>query len=163
MYLLNLAIGLTYLLSTPHDYHVGIFNIDINQREIQITQKLFSDDFEKAFYLQGEEIKIGDDLGEEKVSKAMQEYVRKHFKLSVGREELKLDYVGAEWDDDLHTIYLYWEFNQAPHPLTELTIFNNIFMEVSEDQQNMHHVKKDGRQVSVLTERNKTEQRMLFN
>ena len=157
MLFINLYLGITALiLSVGHEYHVGLYHLYFKDQGIQISQKLFIDDFEKALMLSGKAVKIGDDLQEEKVSSALQEYIKHHFALSYENKEIPITYIGAEWED-YHTIFLYWEVEKLPENMSELKIRNTIFLEVSNDQQNMHHIHSADKEHSLLLERNKTE------
>lgn len=140
----------------PHEYHVGIYNIAFKGEEVQVSQKLFSDDFEMALYKKGKRIHIGDDLSEDAVSKAMQAYIREHFSIRVDNEKVPLDYVGTEWDDDLHSIYLYWKGKISTAEVRNVEISNTIFLEVSPDQQNMHYLLYNGIKKDLLLETGKT-------
>ena len=146
---MKLIAAIILLALIPHEYHLSIHEIDINDGRIEITQKLFADDFEMAFHKMGMELSIGDDLGEEDVSSAMQTYVQDHFELIADQKKVELIFIGAEWDSDLHTIYLYWE-GEINSATDQLEVRNTIFQEVSQEQENMHHLLWDSQKHSFV-------------
>ena len=135
-----------------HDYHVCITEIRYNQdsARLEISMQVFIDDFEKALNLAGDKTRINDDLTERKTSKAIESYLTKHFSLGVNGQYLRLDYIGAEWEDDLHSFYAYFEV-PVKTEINSLDIFNNVLTEVAPDQQNMHHILIGRFKSSVLT------------
>lgn len=152
----HLIISFLFLFTALlHEYHVGFYTIVVKENTCQITMKLFSDDFEKALHKQGNEVKIGDDLLEKELSLLLRSYISSHFKLSMSGNEKKLNFVGAEWDDDYHAMYFYWECELNESDKKEINIENSIFLEISKEQQNMHHIKFDDKEYTLLLDYNK--------
>jgi len=158
---INLIWPLVFSIIPAHDYHVGIYEIEYKNNRFQVSQKLFVDDFEKALKKIDDEIVFGDELTEAMLAQAMKEYLNIHFRITIDRELLQLSYVGAEWEDE-HAIYVYWESSEVPSDFRSMNIFNNIFLEVSPEQQNMHHIKINDQQKTLLLKKGKTEGSILF-
>jgi hypothetical protein len=138
-----------FIASVKHEYHVGIYDIYYKEQKFQLVQKLFVDDFEKALNLSGRILKFGDDINEIELSEAMQSYISDHFKLSLDKVNMDLKFVGAEMED-YHTVFLYWESEAVYEEFKEIEVFNNIFLEVSQDQQNMHRFYYGEKESSLL-------------
>ena len=138
-------------MGLPHEYHVSLTDIRFNKdsSRLEISMNLFIDDFEKAMHLAGKKVRIGDDINNEKLRNAISSYLNKHFQIQVNKKELELTYLGAEWEDDLHSFYAYMEC-PLELPINEISLFNDVFIEVSEKQENMHYLHIGGNQESVL-------------
>ena len=139
-----------------HDYHVSIVEIGYHptKGKIEISQKLFVDDFEKALMLDGQLIHLEKELNNSPSKDIIIQYLNKHFSLSTNEEEIELQFVGAEWED-YHAFYVYWE-STVPSNLQTLTINNDVFLEVSTDHQNMHYIQSGKKKISLLLQDGKT-------
>lgn len=134
--ILLLPFTLCYLL---HDYHVSIYNIHFNEesRKLEVSQKFFVDDFERALEISGNKTIFGKDLVSARESANARAYIKEHFTIKVKDEKVDLNFVGAEWED-VHAMYFYWESEELPE-FEEISITNTIFLEVSNQQENMHY------------------------
>ncbi len=149
MILINLFL---LLLGSPdHDYHVGIYEVEVKENRFQISQKLFTDDFEKALKMISDDIVFNSDDPDDEFLTHIESYIRNHFSIRVDGQEVELDFLGAEWEE-FHVVYLYWE-SASLDPFESFEIRNTIFYEVSSDQQNMHHIKFKEKKVSLLLEK----------
>lgn len=139
-----------------HEYHISITEINLNKDSqlLEISMQLFVDDFEKALHIAKRKVKITDDLSEEKTWSAIQQYLDEHFSLKINGSKLMLRYLGAEWDDDLHAFFVFIEA-EVKDEVSEISIYNSVFTEVDEDQQNMHHLTIGSFKKSVLLVRDK--------
>ena len=139
-----------------HEYHISITEITLNSdsQRLEISMQLFVDDFEKALHIAKRKTKIKDDLNDQKVWQAIQDYLKEHFSLDVNGSKLKLTYLGAQWDDDLHAFFVFIEAD-VKQEITELSIYNSVFTEVDENQQNMHHLTLGTYNKSVLLVKDK--------
>lgn len=151
------------LLLLAHDYHVSIYNLEFKEDECQISMKLFSDDMEKAMELSGESIRIGDFPGEGHDSEVMQKYIKDNFKLFQNGVEMKMNFEGAEWDEDFHTVIFYWLVPLRNMQDGNLEISNSIFTEVSEEQQNMHYIVRKEYKASLLLDKTITKKVIQFD
>ena len=147
-----------------HEYHVALIDIrqKVDEERLEISLKLFIDDFEKAMILSGKVVRIGDELSTPEVKEAISTYILQHFRISVNGEDLDLSVLGSEWDDDLHSFYTYIECPLSQKKITELTLFDDIFTEVSAKQENMHYLHLGGREESVLLTTEKTSSTVKF-
>ena len=145
-----------------HDYHVSVIEITYKPElgKIEISQKLFADDFEKALMLEGKLIKFNDDLNEESSKEALVQYLNKHFTIKIDGAPEQMKYLGAEWED-YHAFYIYWEL-EVSNSLEEITIINDVFLEVSSDQQNMHYISFKNKKMSLLLQEGKTKGSVKF-
>lgn len=151
------------LLLFAHDYHVSIYNLDFKENECQVSMKLFSDDMEKALELSDNPIRIGDFPGEGKDSEAMQKYIMDNFKLLQNGVEMELNFEGAEWDEDFHTVVFYWLVPLRNMQDGNFELSNSIFTEVSEEQQNMHYIVRKEYKTSLLLDKTITKKAIQFD
>ena len=160
--LFNALTWIFLVLLNPHDYHVGIFDIEIKDHRVQISQKLFSDDVQKALMLSGLTVRFGDNINEEELSKSLQQYIKKHFAVTINDEKAELTYIGSEWDDDFHTFFMFWQVDLHSDEVKTIDIFNDILLEVTSDQQNMHRVKSNEKEFSLLLDKSRTKGQIQF-
>lgn len=160
--MLQLIVRIFLISLLPHEYHVSITNIEVKEQQIQISQKLFADDMEKALLLSGKVVHFKDDLNEIQLTEALQVYVRDHFQISVSGKEITLKYVGAEWDNDYHAFYLFWEGELKNENYKSIEIFNNMLLEVSAEQQNKHYLKSGEKESDLLLDKDQIKGNLLF-
>jgi len=156
MVLLNIFLSAFLIFSADHDYHVGIYEIEFKGDRFQISQKLFTDDFEKALKLNGSDFIFSEENKDPAFLKLIQLYINDHFSLSIKNEVQKLNFIGMEWED-YHVVYLYWESEKIPTDFNSFEIRNDIFLEISDEQKNMHHIKVNGKESNLLLEKGRTE------
>jgi len=128
--------------------------------KIEISQKLFADDFEKALLMQGLVIKLEHDLNDENSKNVIMAYLNKHFSIEINGNLTEMQFLGTEWED-YHSFYVFWELNVSDS-LEEITVINDVFLEVSTDQQNMHHIDNGDKKKSLLLQLGKTKGSITF-
>lgn len=159
--LFQLIVRIFLISFPPHEYHVSITHIEVKDQQIQISQKLFADDMEKALLLSGKVVHFKDDLNDIQLTEALQIYVRDHFRISISGKEITLKYVGVEWDNDYHAFYLFWEGELKNENTISLEIFNNMLLEVSAEQQNKHYLKSGEKESDLLLDKDEIEGNLL--
>lgn len=139
-----------------HEYHVSITEINLNEQtnRLEISMQLFMDDFEKALRSANKNVKIKDDLSEEAVWTVIQWYLEEHFSVTVNGSRLMFRYIGAEWDKDLHSFHVHSESEEIDE-ISEVSIYNSIFTEISPEQENMHHLNIGSTHESMLLVKDK--------
>ena len=155
--LLTILIPITLISAGElHEYHVSITEIQLNKdkQRVELSMQLFVDDFEKALRIANKKVVIKDDLTDEKVWTVIQWYLEEHFSLTVNGSKLMLTYLGTEWDDDLHSFYVFIE-GEVTDEISDISIYNSVFTEVSESQENMHHISIGTFKKSVLLVKDK--------
>ena len=73
---------------------------------------------------------------------------------------VEMNFVGAEWEE-YHALYVFWELDVSDS-LKEISIFNDVFLEVSSEQQNMHYLQIGDKKKNLLLQKGKTKSSIKF-
>lgn len=136
--------------TTAHKYYVSLTQIDYNEKSksLQITMNVFIDDmeatlnntFNKQFNLYTEKEPKDSD-------KYFEDYVKKHFKVSLEDKEMNYNYIGKKYEGDV--VFIYLEIEHVDDVKT-IQIVNNMLMEFFELQKNLIKLKVKGKFDSLM-------------
>jgi hypothetical protein len=132
-----------------HKFYFSNTLVEQNPRTggLEITIKLFTDDFERAIQNDGHpEIRLTGEPTNE-TSAAIQAYLEKHFTLNFQSKPTQLIYVGQEVEADLTICY--FELAQLPE-FNFIEVKNNIFMEIFPDQKNVVDISMKGQRQTLI-------------
>lgn len=135
--------------SAVHPVYVSVTDINHNvtDKTIEISCKIFTDDFEKGI---AEVLKKKVDLikpaNQEEANKLVNEYIAKHLNIISDGKPLKLEFIGFEHERDV--IWSYFQVSNLPNPPRKLAVKNTILYETYESQINMMHVTVSGKRKS---------------
>jgi hypothetical protein len=137
-----------FIAGAKHPLFVSVTEIEHNaaDKTIEISCKIFTDDFEKALRQQ---YKTTVDLLKPKDKTAMKklvsDYVNKHLQFTVNGKTAALQFLDYEQQEE--GIISYYQINNIP-ALTKLDITNNILYEYKKEQIGIIHVIVDGNRKS---------------
>ena len=123
-----------------HPIHVSVTEIefDENEKELEITSRIFIDDLERAIQLHQQNKDFQLLLkAENELDEAIRPYLQKHFSVSLDGKLQKLNYLGHELEDDVLIAYI------QVKPVKKwktIEVLNDAIMEVYDDQSNLVHV-----------------------
>ena len=123
------------LLTWLHSFYISIsdVNYDKENQNIQISSRIFADDLEKA--LQNKYDHKADLLNNlTQSSDFIARYMEENFLVDINHKELKLNYLGAELEDDAVWIYLE---SKKVRKIKFISIRNTALQEIYEGQKNM--------------------------
>lgn len=127
-------------MENSHPYFVSVTEIEHNAKEqsIQISCKIFTDDFEKTLR-KNCNCYVGLLQPEDKnaMDKLVNEYLQKHLSLKIDGKAAGLKYVGYENIEE--AIFSYWEVTGVP-AVNTLEVINNILYDYKDEQVNIVHV-----------------------
>lgn len=132
-----------------HPLHVSVTEINHNTSEktLEISCKLFTDDFEKVL---GMNYKTRVDLinppDRPAMEKLVNQFVQGHLKIEVDGKPVQFHYLGYEKDND--AIYSYFQADEVPAP-KKIDITNSLMHELYSDQINLMHVIVGGKRKST--------------
>lgn len=133
-----------------HPIYLSVAEIDYKEEEqaLQISIKLFVDDFEQLFSKRlGETVEIGTDREHPQANELLANYVQQHFKLKADGQAIQYKYLGKEMGEK-RNIYECYVFLEAKNlsPFAELTINNSLLIEEHFNQLNFAacHTKSQG-------------------
>jgi hypothetical protein len=134
----------------PHPFFVSVTEIEYNEAEktIEISCKVFTDDFEKALVKANNTVvDIYKPKDKALLEKQISDYIRKHLQLKVDGKPLNLQYVGYEIEDQ--STLSYYQANQVASVPKKIEIDNSIFFESIEKQISIIHVIIKGQRKST--------------
>ncbi|WP_127132014.1 DUF6702 family protein [Pseudoflavitalea rhizosphaerae] len=135
--------------STLHPVYVSVTDVNHNvtDKTIEISCKIFTDDFEKGI---AETLKKRVDLikpaNQEEANRLVKEYIVKHLNITADGKLLNLEFVGFEHERDV--VWSYFQVSNLPNPPKRISVKNNILYETYESQINMMHVTVGGKRKS---------------
>lgn len=136
--------------TTLHKYYVSVTDIeyDAESNAVQITSRVFFDDFERLLQERYEEnLKLENASHEKKINGYIEKYFQKKLKLNIDGEDQKLVFVGREIEDDL--LYCYFEI-EGVKPAKKLSVTNSILLDLFKNQQNITHINVNSKKKSFL-------------
>lgn len=139
--------------SAAHEFYLSVTDVTYVKEEesIQIISRVFVDDFENVLkkrydqpivLIEGREIEVTDQY--------IEKYIHQKFAIQIDQQEVNLNYLGREFVDDM--VYLYIEI-QNIKPFQEITIKDEILIDLFETQKNMIHFKSDQFKKSFILEK----------
>lgn len=123
-----------------HDFHSSLTEINYNPKSeaLEVTMRVFTDDFEKALTTQNEGKPIRLERNTEATSQHIERYLRKHFALISPTKQVKtFSYIGSE--TELDATWLYFELPDCKS-IKGYTLYNVVMLELFDDQTNLVNV-----------------------
>ncbi|MEZ4875853.1 MAG: DUF6702 family protein [Flavobacteriaceae bacterium] len=136
--------------ASAHKFYVSTTQVEYvaPKQSLQIISKIFIDDIEDVLQ---ERYNPSLSLDTQKETKQVEEYLKKYVlqKLTIKADgkEIPLTYVGREYDNDIVKIFLE---GQHVTDFSSITIENKLLFELTTQQQNIVHVKKEGERKSLV-------------
>ncbi len=132
-----------------HPVHVSITNIDINYElnTTEISCQFFADDFRSIIqYKQNAELVLerNKELTHQNIEE-INNYIFSAFEITINnKEKISLDFKSKKQDEAL--IWLYYEGKIPVNDIENITLVNELMLDLYEDQTNLVIVNIDGQQ-----------------
>jgi hypothetical protein len=132
-----------------HPFYVSVteFNHNTKDKTIEISCKMFAEDFENALKTQ---FKTNVDISHPKDPKVLEklvfEYLQKHLQLKVNGKPVSLQFVGYEKEEE--AVWTYLQVNNVAS-LKKIEITNNILYEAYNTQISIMHASEGGNRKST--------------
>jgi hypothetical protein len=140
-----------------HPFHVSVCDVVINSeaRSVQISQRIFLDDFELALNNSFDAgLIIDDQTMQAKRDSLIELYLAAHFEILVDDKKKEANYLGSEFEED--AIWCYIEI-EGVRKVKSIQVKSTILYSEYDDQANIIHFKKGDFEKSVkLDEENPT-------
>ncbi|MEM7368269.1 MAG: DUF6702 family protein [Bacteroidota bacterium] len=136
--ILPLLLGATFEV---HPFFISITDAFYNEedRSLEITIRMFTDDLEEALEAQGTpKLYLASEKQSEELDKYLRRYMDLHFSVKSKNTKLPYTYLGQEIDME-HT-WCYLEIQELDSP-RELSITNTLLTDQFDSQRNLVHVK----------------------
>jgi hypothetical protein len=132
-----------------HPIHVSVTEINHNatDKTLEISCKLFTDDFEKVLaQIYKTKVDLINPQDRAAMEKLVNDFIQKHLVLKIDDRPVTLSYLGYEKDND--AVYSYFQVENISS-VKKVNITNNILHEMFTDQINLMHIVVDGKRKSV--------------
>ncbi len=148
-----------FAFAAAHKFYVSVTNINYSEkdRSLQITSRVFIDDFEKVLE---ERYGIEANLSTESESKLADEYIEKYlrakFVMYIDAKVKEYQFLGKKYDNDIMICYL-----EIPEldldKIKTIELQNELLTDLFDEQQNVVHFKIKGKKKSfvLIKENNK--------
>jgi hypothetical protein len=146
-----------------HKYYISVTQVDYIQDEqsVQITSRIFIDDFESVLRERYDENIVLAGKGESKdVDLFIETYLKNKISIKINGKDMKLNFIGKEYDLDIMLCYI--EIEDVKE-INSIEISNQLLFEVFDEQQNMIKTKINSKQKSFLLNHNNKKAMLKFN
>jgi len=137
-----------------HKYYISVTEVDYikDKQSVQITSRIFIDDFEKVLRERyNENVVLAGKEETKDVNKYIETYLRSKIRVRINDHDMNLIFIGKEYDIDI--IQCYIEI-QNVQQINSIEITNEVLFDLFEDQQNMIKTKINSKQKSFLLNQN---------
>lgn len=138
--------------TTVHKFYVSVTNINYVQEEdtFQITTRIFIDDLQKVLQERYDlNLQLATKSESDKADAYIEKYVRAKFVIKINGKVVPYTYLGKKYDTDLAVCYL--ELPKVNFSNIEtIEVQNEILMDLFEEQQNIVHIKLEGKKKSFI-------------
>lgn len=135
--LLVLLILPLFAFTTAHKYYVSVTQIDYvkEKKAIQITSRIFIDDFERLLQERYDD-KIILDTGkdEKQIDFYIEKYIKSKFLIKVNGALVNYKFLGKEYENDI--VYCYIEIEDV-EDVKSFEVENRILFDIFSDQKNV--------------------------
>ena len=135
--------------NSPHPFYIAVteINHNIKEKTLEISCKLFADDFEQALK---NNYKTGVDLSSEKdkatLDKLIPHYMAKHLGMGIDGKAVKFSFIGYEKEKE--SAYCYLQVDEVA-AVKKIDITNTILHDFTQSQTNIIHVVVNGKRQSI--------------
>ncbi|ASO03609.1 DUF6702 family protein [Arenibacter algicola] len=145
--------------TVAHKFYISVTSVEYSDKDraLQITTRIFIDDFEKVLQ---ERYGIKGSLATKEESDMADAYIEKYlrtkFMVEINDRPVDFDFLGKEYDNDIMICYL-----EVPKidisTATSISVENEVLMDIFEEQKNVVHFKLGNQKKSfvLIRENNK--------
>jgi hypothetical protein len=133
-----------------HPLFVSVTEMNYNaaDKDLEISCKIFTDDFEKTLAnVYHTKVDLSAPANKQANDKLVTEYIKTHLQLKLDNKAVTLTYVGFEKDND--AIWSYFEVDNANTAPKKIDVTNSILYESYDKQMNLMHVTVAGSRKST--------------
>ena len=133
-----------------HKYYVSVTQIDFlpEKQAVQITSRIFIDDFEKLLRTRyDEKITLATKNESLTTDSYIEKYLNEKLKLKINNKDVTMTFLGKEYDTDIVKCYLEIENIKT---IKTIEISNKVLFDIFSDQQNIIKTKINSQQKSFI-------------
>ena len=135
--LLILLILPLFAFTAVHKYYVSVTQIDYikEKKSVQITSRIFIDDFEKLLRERYDQsITLAKDQDEKQIDLYIEKYLKSKLKININNKPVNLVFIGKEYEDDIMNCYL--EIENISE-ITSFEVVNEVLFDMFKEQKNI--------------------------
>ena len=147
-----------------HPLHMSVVEVNHNEQEkvVEITCKLFRDDFEKVLIKNNKtRVDLINPPNRSSMESLVNNYIYQHLRIKADGKQLQLAGIGFEFERDEDAVYAYFQVEKL-NSVKNIQVTNNIMHDLFDDQQNIMHVIVRGERQSFKLDYPKTEASFTF-
>lgn len=133
-----------------HKYYISVTQVDYleDKKYVQVTSRIFIDDFEKVLRERYDEsITLNDGEESKTIDLYIERYLLQKIKITINNKDVALVFLGKEYDADIMKCYL--EIKDVSS-IESFEISNKVLFDVYEEQQNIIKTKINSQQKSFI-------------
>ncbi|GAO43559.1 hypothetical protein FPE01S_02_06640 [Flavihumibacter petaseus NBRC 106054] len=137
------------MVSVVHPFFVSVSEVQHNAKDktLEVSIKLFIDDFEKALSAGRETaVDLSAPKDQAKANELVFHYLQQHFKIKVNGQPVTLEFVGYEKEKE--AAWCYVQVTNVPN-VQKLEIANSLLYDAFDKQINIMHVTVNGERKST--------------
>lgn len=152
-----------FAFTAAHKYYLSVTQIDYlsDKQSVQITSRIFIDDFEKLLRERyDDKITLADKNENGTTDIYIERYLKEKIKIKINGKDVNMSFIGKEYDADIMKCYLEIENIKV---INSVEISNQVLLDIFEEQQNIVKTKINSKQKSFLLDRNSKTAVLNFN
>jgi len=133
-----------------HPLFVSVTEMNHNakDKDLEISCKIFTDDFEKTLSgIYHTKVDLSAPSGKTEADKYVKDYIKTHLQLKLDNKAVTLEYVGFEKEND--ATWSYFQVSNVSTAPKKIDIVNSILYESYDKQMNLMHVTVGGNRKST--------------
>ncbi len=133
-----------------HPLFVSVTEMNYNtaDKDLEISCKIFTDDFEKTLSnVYHTKVDLSAPANKKENDKMVTEYIKAHLQLKLDNKAVTLNFVGFEKEND--AVWSYFEVDNATTAPKKIDVVNSILYESYDKQMNLMHVTVNGNRKST--------------
>jgi hypothetical protein len=133
-----------------HPLFVSVTEMNYNaaEKNVEISCKIFTDDFEKTLSnMYHTKVDLTAPANKTEADKMVMEYIKSHLQLKVDNKPVTLEFVGFEKEND--AVWSYFEVKQIGTSPKKIEVINSVLYESYDKQMNLMHVSVGGNRKST--------------
>ena len=143
-----------FAFTAMHKYYISVTQIDYipEKQSVQITSRIFIDDFEKLLRERYDDnIALADKNDASTTDIYIEKYLNEKIKIKINGKVANLTFIGKEYDTDIVKCYLEIV---GIKKIESIEISNQVFFDLFSEQQNIVKTKIYNKQKSFLLDKN---------
>ena len=152
----------TMAFTSAHKFYLSVTEVNYasEQKSLQITTRIFVDDFQNLLQKRySKNLALIKGENNPRVNKYITRYFSEKLKFSIENQELKMNFIGKRYEDDL--IICYFEIPNVKEFKT-ISVSNSLLLDLFEEQKNLVHITKGSETKSKMLLKDNTEGSISF-